>query len=384
MSAAIEPFRIDIPQADLDDLQDRLARTRWAQELPGETFRASEQTGPVAPGWEYGVPVDYVRERVEYWRDGYDWRAWEERLNAVPQFVTTVDDQTIHFVHVRSPEPDALPLILTHGWPNSFLEYLDLIGPLTDPAAHGGDPADAFHVVIPSIPGFAFSGPTREPGWNRYRTARAWAELMGRLGYDRYGTHGNDAGALVSPELGRVAPEAVVGVHVNQIFSFPSGDPAEFEGLSADEFQQLEFLQRFDDEMSAFAKLQATKPQNLAHALADSPAGQLGWIGQLLGTAVSPDVLVTNAAIYWFTNTGASSARFYYEDAHAEHPSEPTTAPTGLAAFAFDFKPLRRFAERDHSNIVSWNEYERGSHWAAHDAPDLLLGDLRQFFRGLR
>ena len=338
----------------------------------------------MAPGWEYGVPLDYVKERVDYWRDGYDWRAWEERLNAHPQYVTTIDGQTIHFVHVRSTEPNALPLILTHGWPNSFVEYLELIGPLTDPRAHGGDPADAFDVVIPSIPGFAFSGPTREPGWNRYRTARAWAELMERLGYDRYGTHGNDAGAYIAPEVARVAPGAVVGVHVNQIFSFPSGDPAEFEGLTGDELQQLGFLQRFDEEMSAFAKLQASKPQNLAHALADSPAGQLGWIGQLLGTAVSPDVVVTNAAIYWFTNTGASSARFYYEDAHAEHPSEPTTAPTGLAAFAFDFKPLRRFAERDHANIVSWNEYERGSHWAAHDAPDLLLGDIRQFFRRLR
>jgi pimeloyl-ACP methyl ester carboxylesterase len=380
----IRPFRIDIPQADLDDLQDRLGRTRWAQELPADTFAAATQTGPVAPGWEYGVPLEYVKDRVDYWRDGYDWRAWEQKLGGYPQYATTIDGQDIHFVHVPSPEPDALPLVLTHGWPNSFVEYLELVGPLTDPRSHGGDPADAFHVVIPSIPGFAFSGPTREPGWNRYRTARAWAELMRRLGYDRYGTHGNDAGAYVAPEVARIAPDRVVGVHVNQIFSFPSGDPAEFEGMSEEELQHLGFLQKFDEEMSAFAKLQASKPQNLAHALADSPAGQLAWIGQLLGTAVSRDVLVTNAAIYWFTNTGASSGRFYYEDAHAEHPAEPTTAPTGLASFAFDFKPVRRFAERDHANIVSWNEYDRGSHWAAHDAPDLLLGDLRQFFRGLR
>jgi pimeloyl-ACP methyl ester carboxylesterase len=380
----IRPFRIDIPQADLDDLQDRLGRTRWAQELPADTFAAATQTGPVAPGWEYGVPLEYVKDRVDYWRDGYDWRAWEQKLNGYPQYATTIDGQDIHFVHVPSPEPDALPIVLTHGWPNSFVEYLELVDPLTDPRSHGGDPADAFHVVIPSIPGFAFSGPTREPGWNRYRTARAWAELMRRLGYDRYGTHGNDAGAYVAPEVARIAPDRVVGVHVNQIFSFPSGDPAEFEGMSEEELQHLGFLQKFDEEMSAFAKLQASKPQNLAHALADSPAGQLAWIGQLLGTAVSRDVLVTNAAIYWFTNTGASSGRFYYEDAHAEHPAEPTTAPTGLASFAFDFKPVRRFAERDHANIVSWNEYDRGSHWAAHDAPDLLLGDLRQFFRGLR
>jgi pimeloyl-ACP methyl ester carboxylesterase len=239
-------------------------------------------------------------------------------------------------------------------------------------------------VVIPSIPGFAFSGPTRQPGWGRYRTARAWVELMRALGYERYGAHGNDAGAYIAPEVGRIAPDKTIGVHVNQVFSFPSGDPSEFEGLTDDELQYLDFLQKFNDEMSAFAKLQATKPQNVAHALADSPAGQLAWIGQLLGEAVSKDVVVTNAAIYWFTNTGASSARFYYEDAHAEHPNEPTTAPMGLASFAFDFKPLRRFAERDHKKIVSWNNYDRGSHWAAHDAPDLLVDDIRQFFRQLK
>jgi epoxide hydrolase len=377
----LRPFRIEIPQPDLDDLQDRLARTRWVNELPAKSFAAEAQTGPVPPGWEYGVPLRYVKERVEYWRDGYDWRAWEDKLNGYPQFTTTIDGQNIHFVHVRSPEPDAGALILTHGWPNSFLEYLELVGPLTDPGAHGGDPADAFHVVIPSIPGFAFSGPTGEPGWNRYRTARAWVELMERLGYDRYGAHGNDAGAYIAPEMGRIAPDNVVGAHVNQIFSFPSGDPAELEGLTEEELRYLEFLQNFDEEMSAFAKLQATKPQNAAHALADSPAGQLAWIGQLLGEAVGPETVITNAAIYWFTNTGASSARFYYEDAHAEHPKDPTIVPIGLASFAFDFKPLRRLAERDHKNIVSWNDFDRGSHWAAHDAPDLLVEDIRQFFR---
>ncbi|MBG0827989.1 epoxide hydrolase [Planomonospora sp. ID67723] len=384
MSTEIRPFRIDIPQADLDDLQERLTRTRWAEELPPGPGEEKEQTGPVPPGWEYGVPLSYVRRLVERWRDGYDWRAWEAKINSYPQFTTEIDGQTVHFLHVRSPEPGATPLILTHGWPNTVVEYLDLIGPLTDPRAHGGDPADAFHVVVPSIPGFGFSGPTRERGWNRHRVARAWAELMRRLGYERYGAHGNDAGALISPEVGRVAPEQVIGVHVTQLFSFPSGDPAEFEGLSAEDMAMLAFLQAFNAEMSAFAQLQATKPQNLAHALADSPAGQLAWIGQLLGEAVDPDVVLTNATIYWLTNTSASSARLYYEDNHIEHPAEPTAAPTGLAAFAYDFKPVRRFAERDHANIVSWNEFERGSHWAAHDAPDLLIGDLRRFFGGLR
>ncbi|GIH89648.1 epoxide hydrolase family protein [Planobispora siamensis] len=383
MSTEIRPFRVEIPQADLDDLRDRLARTRWAEELPPDPAGSGGQTGPVPPGWEYGVPLSYVRRLVERWRDGYDWRAWEAKINQYPQFVTEIDGQTVHFLHVRSAEPNATPLILTHGWPNTIVEYLDLIGPLTDPRAHGGDPADAFHVVIPSIPGFGFSGPTRERGWNRHRVARAWAELMSRLGYERYGAHGNDAGSLISPEVGRVDPEHVIGVHVTQIFSFPSGDPAEFEGLSQKDMELLAFLQSFNEEMSAYAQLQATKPQNLAHALADSPAGQLAWAGQLLGEAVDPDVVITNAAIYWLTNTAASSARFYYEDHHTEHPAEPTTVPIGLAAFAHDFTPLRRFAERDHSAIVSWNEFDRGSHWSAHDAPDLLIDDLRQFFHKL-
>jgi pimeloyl-ACP methyl ester carboxylesterase len=379
----IRPFIAHIPQADHDDHQDRLRRTRWAEELPPETGAAA-RPGPVPPGWEYGVPLGYVQRLVGYWRDEYDWRAWEEKLNAYPQFVAEIDGQRVHFLHVRSPEPDALPLVLTHGWPNSIVEYLDLAGALSDPRGHGGDPADAFHLVIPSIPGFGFSGPTTERGWNRYRIARAWAELMHRLGYGRYGAHGNDAGSQISPEVGRTDPEHVVGVHVTQIFSFPSGDPAEFAGLSEEDMNLLAFLQAFNDEMSAFAQLQGTKPQNLAHALADSPAGQLGWTGQLLGEAVSPDVVVTNAALYWLTNTGASSARLYYEDRHADHPTEPTTVPIGLASFAYDFRPVRRFAERDHLNIASWNEFDRGSHWAAHDAPDLLVGDIRQFFRRFR
>jgi epoxide hydrolase len=377
----IRPFRIQIPQADLDDLADRLARTRWANELPLQT--SGPQTGPVPPGWEYGVPVGYVRDLVEHWRHHYDWRAWEARLNTYPQFLTQIDGQQIHFLHARSPEPEATPLILTHGWPNTFLEYLELVAPLTDPVGHGGEGADAFHVVIPSLPGFGFSGPTGAPGWDAQRTARAWAELMGRLGYDRYGAHGNDAGAIVAPLQGRVDPEHVIGVHVTQLFSFPSGDPQELEGLSAEELGSLQFLGGFVDH-AVHDKLQAAQPQTVAHALADSPAGQIGWSGQLFGEALSRDHILTNVAIYWLTNTAASAARFYYENAQAAPPTGPTKVPIGLASFAFDFRPIRRFAERDHANIVSWSEFDRGSHWAAHDAPDLLLGDLRQFFRTLR
>ena len=377
----IRPFRIEIPQADLDDLAERLARTRFANELPPDTSRP--QQGPVLPGWEYGVPVGYVRDLVEYWQHKYDWRVWEARLNQYPQFITEIDGQPIHFLHLRSPEPDAVPLILTHGWPNTFLEYVDLVAPLTDPAGHGGEAADAFDVVVPSLPGFGFSGPTGEPGWDAQRTARAWAELMGRLGYDRYGAHGNDAGAIVAPLQGRVDPEHVIGVHVNQLFSFPSGDPAEFDGLTPEELQYLSFLQGFVDH-AVHDKLQQAQPQTVAHALADSPAGQIGWSGQLFGDALSKDHIITNVAIYWLTNTAASAARFYYENKHAEQPTGPSTVPIGLASFAFDFRPIRRFAERDHANIASWSEFDRGSHWAAHDAPDLLTGDLRSFFRTLR
>ncbi|RZQ60283.1 epoxide hydrolase family protein [Amycolatopsis suaedae] len=379
----IKPFRVDVPQAELDELAGRLARVRWANELPESEVTDGIQKGPVQPGWEYGVPLEYVRRLVARWRDGYDWRAWEAKLNAYPQFTTEIDGQNIHFLHVRSAEPDATPLILTHGWPNSVFEYLDLIGPLTDPVAHGGDAADAFHVVIPSLPGFGFSGPTRQKGWNRHRTARAWAELMRRLGYERYGTHGNDAGSLVAPEVGRNDPDHVIGVHVTQLFSFPSGDPAELVDLTEEEQAYLDFLGSFNDDMSGYAKLQETAPQNLAHALADSPAGQLAWTAQLLATT-DDDHVLTNATLYWLTNTAASAARFYYEDHHTDHPAEPTTAPTGLASFAFDFRPLRRFADRDHTNIVSWSEFDRGSHWATQDAPDLLIGDLRAFFRKLR
>ncbi|MDA3645811.1 epoxide hydrolase [Saccharopolyspora indica] len=367
----ITPFKIDIPQGALDDLRDRLRRTRWTTELPADQVAALPAGGPVPPGWQYGVPLSYVRDLVERWRDSYDWRAWEDRLNAHPHFTTEIDGQNIHFVHVRSAAPDATPLILTHGWPNTHVEYLDLIEPLSN----------RFHLVIPDLPGFGFSGPTTGTGWDARRTARAWAELMRRLGYERYGAHGNDAGAIVSPLLGQVDPDHVIGVHVNQIFSFPSGDPAELAALSAEEREYLEFVQTFT-EHAIHDRAQQAQPQTLAHALADSPAGQLAWIGQLLGS-VDPEVVLTNATIYWLTNTAASSARFYFENHRAERNPEPTTAPIGLAGFAWDMKSIRTLAERDHANIASWSQFDRGSHWAAHDAPNLLAADIAQFFAAL-
>ena len=356
---SIEPYRVEIPQGDLDDLADRLDRVRWPDELPGVE-------------WSYGVPLDYVRELVEYWRSGYDWRAHEARLNEQPQFKTTIDGQEIHFLHVRSPEPDALPLILTHGWPMSVFEYVDLIGRLTD-----------FHLVIPSLPGVGFSGPTTEPGWDTRRIAGAWAELMRRLGYERYGAHGNDAGSLISPELGRL-DDRVIGVHVTQLFSFPSGDPSEFEGMSEEDMAALGFLQEFSSGGGlAYNAYQSAQPQTLAYALQDSPAGWLAWVTQLFQRWADRDYLITNAATYWLTNTIGSSIRRYYEEVRAEPPGEPTTTPTGVAIFAEDFQSFRRFADRDHANIVRWTRYDRGSHFSPHDAPDLLVSDLREFFRTL-
>jgi pimeloyl-ACP methyl ester carboxylesterase len=369
---AISPFRIDIPQDALDDLHDRLARPCWPDELPDA-------------GWTYGVPLAYVQDLVDHWRNRYDWRAVEARLNGLPQFTTTIDGQSVHFVHVRSPESDALPLIATHGWPMSFVEYLDLLGPLTDPCAHGGDAGDAFHLVIPSIPGIGFSGPTREPGWDTRRVARAWVELMARLGYERYGAHGNDAGSQISPEVGRFDPDHVVGVHVTQLFSFPSGDPAEFADLSAEDQASLQFLQDFTARGGlAYNAYQSAQPQTLAYALQDSPVGWLAWVCQLFGDAVDADYIITNAAIYWLTRTVGSSVRRYYADANSKPATEPTTAPTGVAIFAEDFQSIRRFAARDHQNIVQWNRYDRGTHFSPHDAPDLLLGDIRAFFRRFR
>jgi epoxide hydrolase len=377
-STEIRPYRVEIPQAALDDLAERLRRALWPDELPG------------ADG-SYGVTNERVRDLAGYWLDGFDWRAVEAQLNSYPQFVTDIDGESIHFLHVRSSRADATPLLLTHGWPGSVIEYLDLIGPLTEP----GDPGlPAFHVVIPSLPGFGFSGPTRSPGWNRYRTAQAWAELMGRIGYRRYGAVGNDAGSMISPELGRTDPEHVIGVHVTQLFSFPSGDPAEFSGLSEADQAALGHLQWFYDNMFSFNTLHSQQPQTLAFALADSPVGLLAWNAQLFGESLDRDFVLANVAVYWLTGTSGSAIRFYYEDAHHPgQPAGPTTAPAGLAMFGGDFQSIRRFAERDHSNIVSWHAYgqpapggspaDAPGHYAAHEATDVLVADIQEFFRGL-
>jgi epoxide hydrolase len=380
-ATGVRPFRVDVPQADLDDLRDRLARTRWPGELPGA-------------GWAYGIPLAYVQELAGYWRTRYDWRKHEAALNRFKQFTTTIDGANVHFLHVRSPEPDALPLVVTHGWPGSIVEYLHLVEPLTDPRGHGGDPRDAFHLVLPSMPGYGFSGPTREAGWDVARVTRAFAELMGRLGYERYGAHGGDWGARVSRDLGLIDPEHVVGLHVTGIGS--SAVPQEGDEFTEDEKRRLERRNWFRREGTGYSAIQATRPQTLAYALADSPAGQLAWIAEKFkewtdstdspDDAVDRDQLLTNVTVYWLTGTAGSSARLYYESVRTGGwgAETPSTVATGVAVFPRELAPpIRLFAERT-NNIVHWSEFDRGGHFAAMEEPDLLLGDVREFFRRFR
>jgi epoxide hydrolase len=380
----IRPFQVAIPQADLEDLTDRLGRTRWPDELPGI-------------GWGRGVPLGYLKELAAYWADGYDWRAQEARLNQFPQHTTTIDGQTIHFLHVRSPEPDALPLLVTHGYPSSVAEFLEIIGPLSDPRAHGGDPADAFHVVAPSLPGFGFSVPLQQAGWESGRTARAWVELMGRLGYTRYGAHGGDIGAGVSGDLSGLDPERVVGAHVN---TDPTGLalldllPAELDGLSEAEAASHQRLRQYGQDGKGYLQIQGTRPQTLAYGLTDSPAGQLAWIvekfkewtdpaNQLRDMAVDRDQLLTNVSVYWFTRSGASAATFLYEAAHAMREwGAPSPAPTGFAVFG-EGSLMRRALDPEHK-VEHWSEFDRGGHFPAMEVPELLVGDIRTFFRRLR
>lgn len=355
---AITPFRIDVPQAELDDLRDRLARTRWAEQIPGS-------------GDDYGVSTDRVRHLAQLWRDGFDWRAVERDLNTLPQFTTEIDGQTIHFAHVKSERDNAFPLILVHGWPGTFVEFRALVAPLT---------AAGFDLVIPSVPGVGFSGPTTESGWHSARIAKAFTELMARLGYTRYGAVGNDGGAMVAPEMGRVAPENVVAVQVSQVYSFPSGDPAEMADLTEDEQRALETLTWFAENKMGFNILQSQQPQTLAHALADSPAGLVGWHAQLLGPDLDDEFVLTNIAIQWFTGTAGSATRRYFEDKNAPHPTEPTTVPLALSGSDGDFHGIRRFAERDHANVVSWRTHDVHSHYLHHAAPELMAREITDFF----
>jgi len=374
---AIRPFRIEIPAADLDDLRDRLARTRWPDQLPGV-------------GWDYGIALDDVRELASYWRTGYDWRVHESRLNGFDQFTTQIDGQTVHFLHVRSGLPGALPLIMTHGWPGSVAEFMEIIGPLTDPGSHEGDPGDAFDLVVPSIPGYGFSGPTRSGGWNVSRVARAWDELMRRLGYQRYGAQGGDWGSAISRELGVLFPERLIGVHLNTLSPYFAGN---LDELDPQDRERVERLRRFRQTASGYGAIQATRPQTVGYGLTDSPAGQLAWIAEKFGEwtdgglgAVDRDQMLTNISVYRLTGTAGSSARLYYEAARSRSggPPVPSTVPTGVAVFPAEIAPpVRRLAEQS-NHIVHWSEFDRGGHFAAMEEPGVLIEDVREFFRRFR
>ncbi|MBG0816459.1 epoxide hydrolase family protein [Planomonospora sp. ID82291] len=409
----ILPFRIDVPQAHLDDLAARLTATRWPDELPGV-------------GWSRGVPVAYLKDLAAYWRTGYDWRTHEAALNAHPQYRTTIDGQTLHFVHVRSPEPGAAPLLLLHGWPGGVVDFLDVIGPLSDPRAHGGDAADAFDLVIPSLPGFGFSTPLAGPGMDAARMAALLARLMDLLGYHRYGVQGYDTGAWVAPHLGEQNPDRVTGIHLNALLAFPTGAEGETDGLTPAEQRRWQAMQDFND---GYLQCNAKRPQTVAYGLHDSPVGQLAWIVEkfkelthpeegLPEDSVDRDRILTDVSLYWLTGTAGSAAQIYYEEISApswsdtaatgpggdgpsgdtaatgpggDGPSGDTaawtapsrgTVPTGVLVSAHDVT-IRRWAERDHA-IVRWTELDRGGHFLAMEEPELLVHDVRAFFRPLR
>ncbi|WP_219418892.1 epoxide hydrolase family protein [Pseudonocardia nigra] len=382
----ITPFRIDVPQADLDDLRERIARTRWPRELPGV-------------GWERGTPVGYLRELADYWRDGFDWRAQEARLNQFPQFTTLIDGQEIHFLHVRSPEPDALPLLVSHGWPSSVAEFTQIIGPLTDPRAYGGDPRQAFHLVVPSLPGFGFSPPVTEAGWGLPRTVGAYAELMRRLGYERYGTQGGDVGAGVAAMLAGAAAGAVIGIHMNGPANYGTADEANLTDVEKERLQRAAELEAHG---TGYLTLQANQPSTIGVALHDSPVAQLAWIVEkfqawtdpakaLPEDAVDRDQMLTTVTATWLNGAGAASAQFIYESMNGPHawslgedaPEvwEGPVVPTAVAVFAADLS-IRSGVNQ--GNITRWTDYDTGGHFPAMEVPDLLVEDVRAFFAELR
>jgi epoxide hydrolase len=371
MSQPIERFEIRVDDAVLDDLKSRLERTRLPDEIDGA-------------GWDYGIPRDTVRRLADYWRDGYDWRAEEARLNALPHFLTRIDEQSIHFIHARAARADAMPLLLLHGWPGSVVEFLDVIPRL----------AEEFHVIAPSLPGYGFSGPTRTRGWHPTRMARAFIELMQRLDYARYGAQGGDWGAQIATRIGALDPEHCAGIHLNMPLAAPPKEPVP---LTDEDKADLAALARFQSEGSAYSLVQATKPQTLGVALEDSPAGLLAWIAEKLhawsdrGVDVENraerDRLITNVMIYWVTQTATSSARLYWEFRKSgEWGAAPpqVTVPTGVARFPKEILRFPRSWVERHYNVTRWTNMPRGGHFGAMEEPELFVAEVREFFRTVR
>jgi pimeloyl-ACP methyl ester carboxylesterase len=386
MSGQLTEFQIEVPETELRDLRERLERTRWPEEETVED-------------WSQGVPRAYLRDLCGYWAERYAWRATETRLNALPQFRTAVDGLGIHFLHVRSQHADALPLIITHGWPGSIIEFLKVIGPLTNPTAHGGAAADAFHVVCPSLPGYGFSDKPTRPGWGVERIAAAWTVLMARLGYDRYGAQGSDWGTSISASLGQQDAAHVAGIHLTPPLAPP--DPATFNDLTEGERASLASLQHAAESDSGYSQQQATRPQTIGYALVDSPTALCAWIIEKFyawtdcdghpENVLTRDELLDNLMLYWLPRAGASSARLYWESIGQVNAwisgsgRDTVTVPTGCSIFPKELqRPSRRWAEKRFLDIRYWNEPARGGHFAAFEQPDLFVEEVRSFFRLVR
>ena len=393
-SADIRPFRAEVPQADLDNLQERLAAIRWpSQELVADRSQ--------------GVQLATLQALTRYWAEDYDWRTTEATLNALPQFTTEIDGVEIHFIHVKSPHDNALPLIMTHGWPGSVIELLETIGPLTDPTAHGGDAADAFHLVLPSLPGYGFSAEPAELGWNHLRTAQAWAELMRRLGYDRYVAQGGDLGAIVTDVMGRLAPEGLAGIHMNLLVT-TLGSPTPPPGDTEEERAALAQINTFTTEGFGYFLEQSTRPQTIGYALLDSPVALAAWLldhdtdsyykissafidGDPTG-GLTRDSILDNITLYWLTGTGASAARWYWELGQAQAKARAAgqappevSVPVGFTTFPGEiFRAPRSWVELGYPNLNYFHEAERGGHFAAWEEPQLFSEEVRAAFRSLR
>ncbi|WP_066514565.1 epoxide hydrolase family protein [Curtobacterium ammoniigenes] len=378
-SDLVSPFRASVQDSEIEDLRRRLAQTRWP----------SPET---VADWSQGVRLENAKSLIEHWRHRYDWRRLEAELNGFPQFRTQIDGVDIHFIHARSNNPNAMPLILTHGWPSSIIDFLDLIGPLIDPASFGGHAADAFDVVIPSLPGFGFSGKPTDTGWDATRIASAWVELMQRLGYERWVAHGGDWGAVITTMLGAMRPAGLLGIHLSTPYAFPAEIPS---ALSPEEQRAVDGLARYGGTLGGSNHLQGTKPETVGFALADSPAGQAAWIYEkfqsktdnhgLAEDAVSVDRMLDTISLYWFTNTAASSARIYWENRSATMAGPKLTLPVAVTVFPRDIPRLpQSWVENTYRDLIHYNEPDAGGHFAALEQPEILVSELRTGLRSLR
>ncbi len=379
----IRPYAIDIEQSELDDLKQRLARTRWPEQ-------------EAVNDWSQGIPLAYTRELAEYWANEYDWRRWESKLNSWPGFMTEIDGIDIHFLHIRSPHEDALPLVMTHGWPGSIVEFHKIIDPLTNPTAHGGKAEDAFHLVLPSLPGYGFSGKPTSNGTGVDKIGEMWGQLMARLGYDRYVAQGGDWGAMVTQAIGQSQTEHCAGIHINMPIVAPDADT--MNDLTEQELAALDSIGEYDKWDSGYSKQQGTRPQTLGYGLADSPVGQMAWVVEKFWSwmdcgegeeqhpenILSKDELLDNVMMYWLTNSAASSARLYWES-FANVNMDPIDMPVGCSIFPKEiFRTSRRWAEKRFSNIIYWNDMDKGGHFAAFEQPVAFVDEVRGGFRSLR